>query len=59
MPNPRRNILRMVVGNILNETGFGKVEKQCIESLTEVRSAFVCVALSSVLTIFSSRSRFR
>lgn len=34
--NPRRNILRMVVGNILNEIGFGKVEKQCIESLTEV-----------------------
>lgn len=35
--NPRRNILRMAVANILTETGFGKADKQCVESLTEVR----------------------
>lgn len=34
--NPRRNILRMAVANILTETGYAKADKQCIESLTEV-----------------------
>lgn len=38
VPNPRRNILRMAVANILTETGFGKADKQCVESLTEVRA---------------------
>lgn len=37
VPNPRRNVLRMAVANILTETGFGKADKQCVESLTEVK----------------------
>lgn len=36
LPNPRRHVLRMAVASVLNEMGFGKTEKQCIESLTEV-----------------------
>lgn len=35
--NPRRHVLRMAIASILNDVGFGKADKQCIESLTEVR----------------------
>lgn len=34
--NPRRHILRMAVATALNEVGFGKADKQCVETLTEV-----------------------
>lgn len=36
LPNPRRNILQMAVAGILDELGFAKADKQCVESLTEV-----------------------
>lgn len=36
LPNPRRNILQMAVAGVLEETGFAKSDKQCVESLTEV-----------------------
>lgn len=39
LPNPRRNILQMAVAGILDELGFAKADKECIESLTEVRFA--------------------
>lgn len=35
-PNPRRAVLRMAVASILNEKGFVRADKECIESLTEV-----------------------
>lgn len=34
--NPRRAILRMVVSQVLTEKGFDVVERQCLESLTEM-----------------------
>lgn len=34
--NPRRNVLQMAVASILDELGFAKADKQCVESLTEV-----------------------
>lgn len=37
-PNPRRHVLRMAIASVLDEIGFGRADKQCIESLTEVRS---------------------
>lgn len=36
LSNPRRNILQMAVAGILDELGFAKADKQCVESLTEV-----------------------
>lgn len=36
LPNPRRNILQMAVAGVLDELGFAKADKQCIETLTEV-----------------------
>lgn len=36
LPNPRRTILQMAVAGILNESGFAKSDKQCVETLTEV-----------------------
>lgn len=36
LPNPRRTILQMAVAGILNDVGFAKSDKQCVESLTEV-----------------------
>lgn len=37
LPNPRRSILQMAVAGILNDVGFAKSDKQCVETLTEVR----------------------
>lgn len=37
LPNPRRSILQMAVAGILDELGFGKADKECVESLTEVK----------------------
>lgn len=34
--NPRRNIIKTVVSGILTEKGFETVEKQCLETLTEM-----------------------
>ena len=34
--NPRRNIIKTVVSSILSEKGFETVEKQCLETLTEM-----------------------
>lgn len=34
--NPRRLVLKQAVANILIEKGFETVEKQCIETLTEM-----------------------
>lgn len=34
--NPRRLVLKQAVANILMEKGFETVEKQCIETLTEM-----------------------
>lgn len=42
LPNPRRNILQMAVAGVLDELGFAKADKQCIESLTEVNDN-ICV----------------
>lgn len=36
LPNPRRTILQMAVAGILNDLGFEKSDKQCVETLTEV-----------------------
>lgn len=36
LPNPRRSILQMAVAGILDELGFVKADKECVESLTEV-----------------------
>lgn len=37
--NPRRNIIKTVVTSILSEKGFETVEKQCLETLTEMMQA--------------------
>lgn len=37
--NPRRTIIKTVVTTILSEKGFETVEKQCLESLTEMLQA--------------------
>lgn len=37
LPNPRRNVLQMAVAGILDELGFAKADKQCVETLTEVK----------------------
>lgn len=34
--NPRRLVLKQTIANILMEKGFETVEKQCIETLTEM-----------------------
>lgn len=36
LPNPRRTILQMAVAGVLNDVGFAKSDKQCVETLTEV-----------------------
>lgn len=53
VPNPRRNVLRMAVANILTETGFGKADKQCVESLTEVRVLTIPVMRISLVAFHS------
>lgn len=34
--NPRKNILKAAVSSILAEKGFESIEKQCLETLTEM-----------------------
>lgn len=34
--NPRRSVLKMAVASILKEKGFSTVDKECLETLTEV-----------------------
>lgn len=36
LPNARRHVLQMAVASILDDHGFKKADKQCLESLTEV-----------------------
>lgn len=38
IPNGRHHVLRMAVAHILNGHGFKKADRQCVETLTEVRS---------------------
>lgn len=53
LPNPRRNILQMAVAGILDELGFGKADKECVESLTEVKFYSLHTNISDRITILS------
>lgn len=49
--NPRRLVLKQSVANILMEKGFETVEKQCIETLTEMIQSCKCTYILKMLRI--------
>lgn len=54
VPSPRRNILRMALASMLTDIGFAKTDKQCLETLTEVKFNKKVILINFINIFFHS-----